>query len=121
VSNPNVREVGSVTCVHGSVLRVGVDHDAVTVGGVQLGPEARDDFARLYLQADEEARAWAAANAGDEGAAGAVTPGQLLALVYPCCKHCERERELTGAGPCVPPGHLARCTNGCDDEAVGRG
>jgi hypothetical protein len=48
---------------------------------------------------------------------GAIA-GQLTVRVFPCCKHCERERELTGAGPCVPPGHLARCTNGCDDTAT---
>ena len=66
MSNPDVREIGSVTCVHGSVLRVGVDCDAVTVNGVQLGPEVRDDFARLYFQADGEAKAWAAANPDDE-------------------------------------------------------
>lgn len=63
MSNPHVREVGSVTCVHGSVLRVGVDYDAVTLNGVQLGPEVRDDFARLYFAADEAAKDWAAAEA----------------------------------------------------------
>jgi hypothetical protein len=80
VSNPDVREIGTVTCVHGSVLRVGVDYDAVTINGVQLGPEARDDFARLYFAADEAAKAWAVANPDDEDEAvdRATVPGQAV-------------------------------------------
>lgn len=63
-----VRDIGTVDDVHGYVIRVGVDHDAVTIGGAayaMLGPEARDDFARLFMRADTEAKAWAQANAGD--------------------------------------------------------
>lgn len=64
-----VRDIGTVEDIHGYVIRVGVDHDAVTIGGAayaMLGPEARDDFARHYFAADEEAKAWARANADDE-------------------------------------------------------
>lgn len=77
MSNPDVREVGTVTAVHGITVRVGTDRDAVTLNGVQLGPEARDDFARLYFQADEEAKAWAVANPDDEDEARATMPGQV--------------------------------------------
>lgn len=66
MSNPRVRVIGTVTGVHGIPLEVGTDHDAVTIGGVQLGPEARDHFARLYAAADEEAKAWAAAAVEEE-------------------------------------------------------
>ena len=60
-----VRDIGTVKDVHGYVIRVGVDHDAVTIGGATyavLGPEARDDFAKLYFEAGAEAKAWADAN-----------------------------------------------------------
>ena len=70
MSNPAVRILGHVTSVHGIRHAIGVDHDAVTIDGWQLGPEVRDDFARLYFAADTEAKAWAeaeahAAQAGD--------------------------------------------------------
>lgn len=44
----------------------------------------------------------------------AAMPGQVTARVYPCCKCCEREREMSGDGPCVPPHHLKPCAGGCD-------
>ena len=72
MSNPAVRVLGTVAGVHGIPVSVGVDYDAVTVNGVQLGPEARDDFARLYFAADTEAKAWAEAERRAE-AHGAVT------------------------------------------------
>ena len=58
--------------VHGNRHTIGVDHDAVTIDGWLLGPETRDDFARLFMQADGEAKAWAEAEAA---AAAEVTSG----------------------------------------------
>lgn len=72
-SNPYGRHIGSVTDVHGRELKVGTDCDGVTLGGYVLGPEARDDFALLYFQADAEAKAYAGAEAREareEGADG---------------------------------------------------
>jgi hypothetical protein len=64
VPSEDVRDIGRVADLYGAYVTVGVDHDAVTVDGppgITLGPEARDDFARLYFQADTEAKAWAEA------------------------------------------------------------
>ena len=69
-SDAPVRDIGTVKDVHGYVIRVGVDHDAVTIGGAayaMLGPEVRDDFAKLYFAADEAVKAWAAEHAGVSG------------------------------------------------------
>lgn len=41
----------------------------------------------------------------------AAMPGQVSVLAYPCCKCCAD----ADMGPCVPPHHLTRCANGCDD------
>lgn len=63
-----VRDIGTVKDVHGYVIRVGVDHDSVTIGGAayaMLGPEAVDDFVRLVLTADEDAKAYARARAAE--------------------------------------------------------
>lgn len=64
-----VRDIGTVKDIHGFAIRVGVDHDSVTIGGAayaMLGPEVRDEFAKLYMQADAEAKAWAAEQAALE-------------------------------------------------------
>jgi hypothetical protein len=55
-----------VETVHGQELAVGVDHDAITIDGKQLGPQAAEDFARLYFAADEAAHWWAATQQDDE-------------------------------------------------------
>lgn len=63
-----VRDIGTVRDVHGYVIRVGVDHGSVTIGGAayaMLGPEALDDFVRLVFTADEDAKAWARAQAAE--------------------------------------------------------
>lgn len=69
MSNPDVREIGTVHDLYGARVTVGVDCDAVTIrapGGATLGPGVRDGFAKLYFAADEAAKAWAVANRDDE-------------------------------------------------------
>lgn len=64
-----VRDIGTVRDVHGYVIRVGVDHDSVTIRGsayAMLGPDVIDDFVRLVFTADEDAKAWARAHDEDE-------------------------------------------------------
>lgn len=78
-----VRDIGTVKDVYGYVIRVGVDHDAVTIGGAayaMLGPEARDDFAKLYFAADEAAKAWAAAQ--EEAAEAVPSEGDVAECGY---------------------------------------
>lgn len=86
MSNPYVRVLDHVETVHGQRVPVGIDYDAVTIAGLQFGPEVRDAFARVYFQADTEAKAWAEAN-----------PPEPVCL-RPCCDHCNN-----GAGD--PAGH----------------
>jgi hypothetical protein len=54
-----------------------------------------------------------------EAVARAVTPGQMHARVYPCCKCCERDNAENGSD-CQPHGHLSKCENGCDDAPAER-
>lgn len=57
-----VREIGRITDFFGRDVIVGVDYNAVTIDGPKdaaLGPEVRDDFMKLLMQADTEAKAWA--------------------------------------------------------------
>ena len=58
-----VRDIGTVRDIHGYVIRVGVDHDTVTIGGaayVMLAARAREDFQRLFMEAERQAEAHAA-------------------------------------------------------------
>lgn len=71
MSNPEVRILGHVTDVFGRNLPVGVDHDGLTLGDFVLGPEVRDNFMKLLMQADTEAKAWGEAQAREaDGEAG---------------------------------------------------
>jgi hypothetical protein len=75
VSNPAVREVGRVADVFERTVIIGVDYDAVTITGPKdpvIGAEVRDDFMKLLMQADTEAKAWAEDERRAE-AHGAVT------------------------------------------------
>lgn len=60
MTEPPVREIGRVADSNGMQLIVGVDFGRVTIGHEQmeaweLGPEQRDDFQRLFMQADTAA------------------------------------------------------------------
>ena len=85
MSNPYVRDIGTVECVFGSTVRVGVDYDSVTVNGVPLGPEVRDEFMKLFMQADTEAKAWAEVNAEPECLASHCPPSATVDCEYPKC------------------------------------
>lgn len=52
-----VRHIDTIADDFGVPVAFGVDHAAVTIGPYQLGPEVRDDFARLFFKADEQAKA----------------------------------------------------------------
>lgn len=72
-STAPVRDIGTVKDVHGYVIRVGVDHDSVTIGGAayaMLGPDVIDDFMKLLMQADTEAKAYAEAKRRCNACAG---------------------------------------------------
>ena len=50
-----VRVLGTVTGAHGMQVRVGTDHDGVTVNGIALGPAQQEEFAQLFVSACHEA------------------------------------------------------------------
>lgn len=75
MSNPYVRVLDYVETVHGQRVPVGVDYDSVTIAGLQFGPEVRDSFARVYFQADTEAKAYAAANPPEDDDDEGEVPG----------------------------------------------
>ena len=63
-SLPAVRQIARVTDVDGATVRVGVDCDAVTIGGprpIRLGPDEREQFSRAYFEAERQAEEWAKA------------------------------------------------------------
>lgn len=60
MSNPMVSHAGTVRDHFGLPVRVGVDHDAVTVGDVTLGPAQQEEFTQLYVAACHQAQASAA-------------------------------------------------------------
>jgi len=80
MADPHVRATGHVEDLDGTRLYAGVDYDTVTIhagvympgGGIRLGPDQAEDFARLYVAACWEAARQAgtlARNAGLRAAA----------------------------------------------------
>ena len=64
-----VREIGHVVGASGYPVIISVDCDAVTVWApreIILDAGRREDFQRLFMQAEREAEAWAKEHAGDE-------------------------------------------------------
>jgi hypothetical protein len=64
MSDPAAREIGRLADAAGGTVRVGVDCDAVTIGGprpIRLDAAGRDLFTRLYFDAERAAEAWASA------------------------------------------------------------
>lgn len=57
MSSEHVYDVGTVPDLYGIDVHVGVDHDAVTVNGLTLGAP-RDEFMKLLMRADTEAKAY---------------------------------------------------------------
>lgn len=108
-----VRDIGTVRDIHGYVIRVGVDHDSVTIGGAayaMLGPEARGEFAKLFMQADAEARAYAAATQKCNACAGPASCSEFGRCVLEAgtCQACWHQWSLHGPGGCtakVYPAH----------------
>jgi hypothetical protein len=69
-----VHGIGVVLDVWERPVYIGVDYDAVTISGPKdpvIGADVRDDFMKLLMRADTEAKAWAEA----EAVARATTPG----------------------------------------------
>jgi hypothetical protein len=56
MTDPQVREVATVEDIDGLSVRVGVDYDAVTIGGHRFAGEALVKFRRAFVTADEVAR-----------------------------------------------------------------
>lgn len=91
VNNSYGRHIDSVTDVHGREVKLGTDCDAVTIGDFVLGPEVRDDFMKLLMQADTEAKAWARQEEAER--AEAHGPG----CYCPACNAERREEALDAA------------------------
>lgn len=69
MTNPNTRKIGYVLDIDGTEIRLHQDYDGVAIEAygryIVLGPDVRDDFAKLFMQADTEAKAHAAEQAED--------------------------------------------------------
>jgi hypothetical protein len=64
-----IRPVGEIRDALGRGLAIGADCDAVVIavpgiGVVYLDARQRDEFIRLYFEAERQAEAWAAEHAG---------------------------------------------------------
>ena len=61
------RDVGWLPDVHGHVVKVSADCDGVVIHAgrqtVTFGPEERETFQRLFMEAERHAEAWTAEDA----------------------------------------------------------